>query len=111
MSFHKYIFLSLGGYKIVSCCNSISGIRRSKSTVNIHMFTTGAGKIQIVYCGHYSLGGMRIRLSISEMNMRNVSLQDLQTLISESGNKYQFFHFDIRWRGVFSFKSPSVYPI
>jgi hypothetical protein len=101
-----YIFLSLGGCKIVSCCNSDSGMRRSKATVNIHMFTVGAGKIQRVYC----LGGMRIRLSISEMNMRIVTLQDLQTLTSESGNNF-FFHFDIRWNGVFSFKPPSIYPI
>lgn len=54
------------------------------------MFTAGIGKTQMVYCGHYSLGDMRIRLSISEINTRFVSLQDLQTLTSESGNKYKF---------------------
>jgi len=101
-----YKFLSLGGYKIVSCCNSICGIRRSKAIINIHMFTTGASEIQIVYCGLYSLGDMRIRLSISEMSMRIVPLQDLQALTSESGNNF-LFNFDIRRRGVFSFKPPA----
>jgi len=85
-----YIFLSLGGCKIVNCCNSNSGIRRSKAIVNIHIFTVRACKIQTVYCGHYCLGGMRIRLSISEMNMRIVTLQDLQTLTSEGGNNFFF---------------------
>jgi len=52
MSSHIQYFLSLGGYKIVTCCNNISGIKRNKAIVNINMFTTGAGKIRIVYCGH-----------------------------------------------------------
>jgi hypothetical protein len=85
-----YIFLSLGGCKIVNCCNSNSGIRRSKAIVNIHTFTVGAGKIQRVHCGHYCLGGMRVRLSISEMNMRIFTFQVLQTLTSESGNNFFF---------------------
>jgi hypothetical protein len=55
------------------------------------MFTAGAGKIQIVYCGHSCMGGIRIRLSISEMSMRIVTFQDLQTLTSESGNRKIFF--------------------
>jgi hypothetical protein len=59
--------------------------------VYIRMFTTGARKIQIAYCGHYSFRDMRIRLSISEMSMRIVPLQDLQTFTSESGNNIFFF--------------------
>jgi hypothetical protein len=58
--------------------------------IYIRMFTIGAGKIQIVYCGHYSFRDMRIRLSISEMSVKIVPLQDLQTLTSECGNNFFF---------------------